>query len=211
MFTGLIEDVGELTGRTLLGNAAKLAVRTALPVSEILVGDSIAVNGACQTVETLAGGILHFHSLNETLNRTNLGSVPIGGKVNLERALRLGDRLGGHMVSGHVDTTAAVRRVGRVGEDIVLTVTLPESLQALVIPKGSIAINGVSLTIAELTSDSFSVRIIPHTWQKTNLPSLAPGALVNLEADLIGKYVLRSQALAAASGLDMDDLRRAGF
>ena len=211
MFTGLIEDVGELAGRSPLGNAAKLAVRTALPAREIKVGDSIAVNGACLTVESVVAGMVCFHTLNETLNRTNLGAVPIGGKVNLERALCLGDRLGGHLVSGHIDRTAAVRRVGHAGEDIVLTVELPESLRALVIPKGSIAVNGVSLTIAELTEGSFSVRIIPHTWQATNLPQLTSGSPVNLEADLIGKYVLRGRGLAAGSGLDLDDLRRAGF
>jgi riboflavin synthase len=211
MFTGLIEDVGELAGRLPLGNASKLTVHTNLPASEIQIGDSIAVNGACLTVESVADGVVRFHTLNETLNRTNLGGVPIGGKVNLERALRVGDRLGGHMVSGHIDTTAPVRRVGKDGEDIVFTVALPASLQLLVIPKGSIAINGVSLTIAVLTEDSVSVRIIPHTWQATNLPFLSPGSLVNLEADLVGKYVLRGRELSGGSSVDMDALRRAGF
>jgi len=211
MFTGLIEDVGELAGRMPLGNAAKLTVHTALPASEIEVGDSIAVNGACLTVESVADGVVRFHTLNETLKRTNLGGVPIGGKVNLERALCLGDRLGGHLVSGHIDTTAAVQKVSKAGEDIVLAVALPESLQALVIPKGSIAINGVSLTIAELAKSSFSVRIIPHTWSATNLPALTSGSPVNLEADLVGKYVLRSREVTGGSDLGMADLRRAGF
>jgi riboflavin synthase len=194
-----------------LGNASKLTVRTELPASEIEVGDSIAVNGACLTVETVAEGVLQFHTLNETLTRTNLGGVPIGGKVNLERALCLGDRLGGHMVSGHIDTTAAVQKVGKAGEDIALTVALPVSLRALVIPKGSIAINGVSLTIAELGDSYFSVRIIPHTWSATNLPYLTAGSPVNLEADLVGKYVLRNQEVNGGSALSMDDLHRAGF
>lgn len=211
MFTGLIEDVGELTGRTPQGNAAKLAVRTSLPAREIKLGDSIAVNGACLTVESVAEGMVRFHTLNETLNRTNLGAVPVGGKVNLERALRFGDRLGGHLVSGHIDTTAPVLRVGHAGEDIVLTIALPESLRALVIPKGSIAVNGVSLTIADLDDASFSLRIIPHTWQATNLPQLAAGSPVNLEADLVGKYILRSHALSSTPKLGMDDLRNAGF
>jgi riboflavin synthase len=211
MFTGLIEDVGELAGRMPLGNAAKLTVRTALPASGIEVGDSIAVNGACLTVESMADGVVRFHALNETLNRTNLGGIAIGGRVNLERALCLGDRLGGHLVSGHIDTTAAVQKVGKAGEDIVLTVALPKSLQALLIPKGSIAINGVSLTIAELAKSNFSVRIIPHTWSATNLPGLTSGSPVNLEADLVGKYVLRSREVTGGSALGMEDLRRAGF
>jgi riboflavin synthase len=211
MFTGLIEDVGVLAGRLPLGSASKLTVRTKLPAGEIGIGDSVAVNGACLTVETVAEGVLQFHTLNETLNRTNLGGVPIGGRVNLERALRLGDRLGGHMVSGHIDTTAAVRKVGKAGEDIVLTVSLPDSLRALVIPKGSIAINGVSLTIAELGTSHFSVRIIPHTWSATNLPDLTSGSSVNLEADLVGKYVLRSQEVGSGSSLSMDQLHQAGF
>jgi len=214
MFTGLIEDVGTLVGRRETGKAGKLLVRTALPTAEIALGDSLAVNGACLTVEAFGGaGELEFHTLSETLRRTNLGELPLGAAVNLERALRLGGRLGGHLVQGHVDATAAIRDI-RLGEDdTVVTIELPVAIAHLAIPKGSIAVNGVSLTIATLAIDSFTVHIIPHTWRATSLATAKPGERVNLEADLLGKYVLRQQQVLAAtsSPISLDTLREAGF
>ena len=213
MFTGLIEDVGILAGRQTLGRAGKLEVKTGLPVHEIRVGDSLAVNGACLTVEAVRAeaGVLVFHTLAETLSRTNLGAVAVGGRVNLERALRVGDRLGGHFVMGHVDATAAICGVRKTADDIVVTVGLPPELARLAIPKGSIAVDGISLTIADLTAGTFSVRIIPHTWERTNLVDARPGDRVNLEADMIGKYVLRQREVGGGPGLSMADLERAGF
>jgi len=213
MFTGLIEDVGELIGRHPEGNAGKLEIRTALPLEEVRIGDSIAINGTCLTVEVTrpASCCLVFHTLNETLNRTSLGGLSLGSRVNLERALCFGDRLGGHLVMGHVDTTSVIRRIERTADDYVVTVALPDSLQALVIPKGSIAIDGISLTIADLASDALSVHLIPHTWTHTNLQHAQPGDVVNLEGDMVGKYIVRQQEVGTSSSVTMDHLHQAGF
>jgi len=213
MFTGLIEDVGKLKARHPAGRAAKLEVETGLALGEVRVGESIAVNGACLTVEEVRphAGVLVFHALTETLRRTNLDARSPGSLLNLERAMRLGDRLGGHLVLGHVDTTADIRGLERGADDIMLTVSLPERIRALVIPKGSIAIDGISLTIARLAPEEFTVHIIPHTWQGTNLQAAGTGDVVNLEADMVGKYILRQRDVAHPAGVTMEDLRRAGF
>jgi riboflavin synthase len=154
----------------------------------------------------------------ETSARTTLADAMPGREVNLERALRLGDRLGGHMVQGHVDAAAPVLFIGREGDDMVLRVALPPVVRDLVIPKGSIAVEGVSLTIAHLDDEAFECRIIPHTWTATNLHTLAPGDTVNLEADMLGKYVARllgkdrQVSLSPGEGpVDEDFLARAGF
>jgi riboflavin synthase len=213
MFTGLIEDVGTLVAREQIGESAKFAISTKLPIAEFAIGDSVAVNGACLTVESKdESGVLHFHTLSETLDRTNLGEIPLNSGVNLERAMRLDGRLGGHLVSGHVDAMAKVLSVTREKNDYVVTVSLPEAMAPLTIPKGSIALNGVSLTIANLATNRFSVHVIPHTWKETNLASMKTGDPVNLEADLIGKYILRHQELiAGGNSVTMESLRDSGF
>lgn len=212
MFTGLVETTGQLRSISRQGKTAKLAVETTLPQAEIAIGDSVAVNGACLTVEEKpGGGLLVFHALQETLSRTNLGQCRAGAEVNLERALRLGDRLGGHLVSGHIDGTAKVVGIKTGQDDIRLTIALPPLLSPLLIPKGSVAVNGVSLTIADLGDTAFTVCLIPHTWKATNLHRLKPGSLVNLEADMLGKYILRWQQVGSRTAVDMDTLRQAGF
>jgi len=214
MFTGLIEDVGRLAGRARTGAAGKLIVETALPLDEVRLGDSIAVSGACLTVSRIlpARRALEFHTLAETLDRTNLGTRPVGSLVNLERALRVGDRLGGHLVQGHVDVAAPVLGIGRSGDDLSLRIQLPETLAKLVIPKGSIAVEGISLTVARLDSGTFECRIIPHTWKATNLAAFRAGDLVNLEADMVGKYILRqSDEPATRDEVTPETLRNAGF
>jgi len=215
MFTGLIEDVGRLAGRARTGDAGQLVVETTLPLDEIRLGDSIAVSGVCLTVNGVepTRRTLEFHTLAETLDRTNLGARPVGSSVNLERALRVGDRLGGHLVQGHVDATAMILGVGRNGADMALRVQLPQTLEKLVIPKGSIAIEGISLTIARLDLDAFECRIIPHTWNATNLGGLRAGDFVNLEADMVGKYILRQAPgeTPARGEVTPEILRNAGF
>jgi riboflavin synthase len=214
MFTGLVEDIGTVTALHSAGKAAKLSVHCALASKAVRIGDSIAVNGACLTVESIGADSLSFHSLRETLTRTNLGDCRVGSRVNLERALRLGDPLGGHFVSGHVDCSSAVKRIGQEGDDLILDVALPASMRELVIMKGSIAINGVSLTISRLEDDLFGVSIIPHTWTHTNLQNLKVGDKVNLEFDMIGRYILRHLELREGrqeSSISMDTLEEAGF
>lgn len=213
MFTGLIEDVGAVRERHAAGHAGTLEVQTLLPVAEVRIGESVAVNGACLTVARTRrrDHVLVFHTLSETLRRTNLGSLQPGALVNLERALCLGDRLGGHFVQGHVDDTARITALGRAEDDILLRLELPEPVRSLVIPKGSIAVNGISLTVARLLDDAFEVRLIPHTWEATNLRTARVGDRVNLETDMLGKYVQRFQETTALRGIAMTDLEHAGF
>ncbi len=213
MFTGLVETTGILAGMTRTGKSAELLVRCSLPVAELVRGESIAVNGVCLTLTGCGKGGLSFHALSETLNRSNLGDS-VGRKVNLERALRLGDRLGGHLVSGHIDCRAEVLDIGRVEDDYELRVALPSAVAGQVVMKGSVAVNGVSLTIASLSRSDFTVRIIPHTWAETNLSDLQAGDAVNLETDMLGKFVLRQLELKEEShggGVTMETLFKAGF
>jgi riboflavin synthase len=211
MFTGLIEDIGKLVGLERHGKAAKLSVGTTLPLTEIAVGDSIAVNGACLTVESAAAGVIHFHTLAETLSRTNLGLASKGTPLNLERALCVGSRLGGHIVTGHVDYCAEVLSAGRKGDDFELEITIPEGQQSFFVEKGSVAVNGVSLTIAGVKNDRFKVCLIPLTQSKTNLDVLKPSAKVNIETDILGKYVVGMLHAPDKKGITMDTLINAGF
>ncbi len=211
MFTGLVECTGTLLSR----GTERLRVRPSRPFAAPVFGESVAVNGCCLTLEQeLPGGVLEFFTLAETLRRTNLGELPCGALVNLERALRVGDRLGGHIVSGHIDATAEVLSYRKLPDgDYELRVALPASLAPEVVEKGSIAIDGVSLTVAGVDRDSFRVCLIPVTRGETALAGRNPGTLVNLEGDILGKYILRQLALrdGKPAGITMDTLREAGF
>ena len=209
MFTGIVEMRGTLAAR----DGHHLTVRGERPFADPVRGESIAVNGCCLTLEACRGAEMVFHTLSETLDRTNLGRLKLGASVNLERALRLGDRLGGHMVSGHIDAVGkVVERVKR--GDVELTVEFPSELAPYIVHKVSIAVDGVSLTVARLERDRFTVCLIPVTLADTALADRAPGDLVNLETDLAGKYILRRLELAAEapkSGVTLDTLEKAGF
>lgn len=191
MFTGLIEDVGRVHRRTGGAGAGEFAFETALPVREMAPGASIAVNGCCLTVVGKAGRRLTVDVSPETLRRTNLADLCDGDGVNLERPLRVGDRLGGHWVTGHVDAVGRVARIHRSGDFTFFRFHAPASVGRLLVPKGSISVDGVSLTVNECAPRSFSVAIIPFTLAHTNLQSRNVGDRVNLEADIIGKYVLQ--------------------
>jgi riboflavin synthase len=194
MFTGLIEAVGTVDAITPTETGSRLSLQCPL-AAELGLGDSLAVNGVCLTVAAMDGEALHFDLLHQTTDVTNLGDLSEGNRVNLERPLAFGGRLDGHLVSGHVDTVAKVIDNGQTGEDWVLTVALPAAQRPLIIDKGSIAINGVSLTVAHLADDRFSVHLIPHTVAVTNLGDLQTGSPVNLEMDMVGKFVLRNRQL----------------
>ena len=213
MFTGLVQQVGRLEQIAFQGAAGQLTLSADFH-TPLQIGESIAVNGACLTLVAQQGSSLVFDVLRETFDKTSLRDKLPGAPLNLERALRLGDPLGGHLVSGHVDGTGVLNRVDPAGRDKVLYISAPD-LMAEIVPKGSIAIDGISLTIVDVSSSdgTFSVHVIPHTWSQTALAVLAPGARVNLETDLIGKYVRQQAANAAVAAptVTWDKLRDAGF
>ena len=210
MFTGLIEKQGRIVK---LGQLS-LEIEVSDVWQDTVFGESIAVNGTCLTLERANGNVLTFHTLAETLKRTNLGLLPLGSKVNLERALRLGSPLDGHLVTGHVDASALVKRwAERPGGDMELTVELPDNIRALVAEKGSIAIDGVSLTVVSVNDYDFTVELIPVTREHTALGQRSVGTPVNLEADLMARYASRYLEVTTAgkSNVTMEKLFAAGF
>lgn len=190
MFTGLIEATGTVLALESLGGQARLTLD--LPFAgELALGDSVAVNGCCLTVAGLSAIGGSFDLLSQTLRVTSLGALTKGSVVNLERALRASDRLGGHFVQGHVDAVGSITALDASGQDHRLEISLPPEIHRLCIDKGSLAIDGISLTVAELTATSAVFWITPHTWQHTHLHAAGVGQPVNLEADLLAKYVDR--------------------
>ncbi|MGQ9495670.1 MAG: riboflavin synthase [Thermoanaerobaculaceae bacterium] len=195
MFSGIVQKVGVLKSRSRVVSGARLVVSGELPGEPVAAGESVAVNGACLTVEAVEGGQLAFFCSQETLDRTNLGRLPLGSRVNLERALRVGESLGGHFVSGHVDACVRVLSLRREGEGRVLRVPLPKALAGEVVEKGSVALDGVSLTVSKLGLGWFEVVLVPFTLGATTLGELRVGREVNLETDILGKYVRRFLSL----------------
>jgi riboflavin synthase len=212
MFTGLIETVGRVSAMERRGAAAVLTVASALPLAEIAVGDSVAVNGACLTVTALREAALTFDVSPETLTTTILGRLRSGQSVNLERALRLGDRMGGHIVTGHIDCIGKLSRMNEASGNRVLEFSLSPGNARYLINKGSVAINGISLTVNTVTTDGFSVNIIPLTHISTTLNALKIGDDVNIETDIIGKYVERLTSPWKSGGsLSLKTLAENGF
>ena len=191
MFTGLIEEIGKIA-KILTGNKSlKIKVLASKVIEDIKIGDSVAINGTCLTVVELFNDGFSFDVSQETLNRTNLKNLKIGDFVNLERALKVSDRLGGHIVQGHVDTTSVITGLIPYGEHTLLKIKLPENYKNFVIEKGSIAVDGISLTINKIENKEIYINVIPHTMESTNLQYRKVGDTVNLEFDILGKYVLQ--------------------
>lgn len=222
MFTGLIEEVGTVAALRAPrgGQLQRMELKADLVLEDAAVGDSIDINGACHTVvELLAGEGFAVESVAETLARTTMGQLRAGDRVNLERSLRPTDRLGGHLVLGHVDGVGTVRRFEAVGGGggRVLEVAPPAELSRYIAFKGSIAVDGISLTAADLLDESFTIAIIPHTLQHTNLSQVRPGSRVNLEVDVLARYVERlttggnSRHNPPAGGLSVESLRDLGY
>lgn len=212
MFTGLIQQTGRVVSVNVAAEEGRLVVQASPWDTPLAVGESIAVSGACLTLASFQGDRLTFDALQETFRRTSLERKRPGDRVNLERALRAGDALGGHIVTGHVDGTGAVRGVRKAGRDWILDVEVDDSLLGGLVPKGSVACDGISLTIASLSERLFSVHIIPHTWAHTALADLKPGDRINIETDILGKYVARLLSTGGAgSPVTLESLRRAGF
>jgi riboflavin synthase len=200
MFTGIVEEVGTVRELARKGDVIRLAVEAAVACEGSDPGASVAVNGVCLTVVTRAAGELVFDLGPETLTRTALGQLTTGHRVNLERPLRFGGALGGHLVLGHVDGIGTVETVTRVESTSRVRIGLGDpALSPLLIPQGSVAVDGVSLTVAALAGATFEVMLIPHTLTATTLQALRAGQAVNIETDVIGKYVVRSLALKGAS------------
>ena len=191
MFTGLIEEVGTVRRVERQEGFQRLEVASVLPADGTAVGDSISINGACQTVVERAEGRFLVESVEETLRRTNLGSLEPGDAVNLERSMRADGRLGGHVVLGHVDGVGSLRRFERDGENRILEIEMPSGLRRFVAGKGSIAVDGISLTVVEVSGTTFTAAIIPHTLRHTNLSGRRAGDPVNLEIDVLARYVAR--------------------
>lgn len=188
MFTGLVEAIGQVVSLETHGDQAKLTL--AIPFAdELAPGDSVAINGCCLTATAVTPTTASFDLLAQTLRVTSLGALQEGSLVNLERAMQLGDRFGGHFVQGHVDTTGTILSIESLGQDHIITISLPEEIRHLCVDKGSISLDGISLTIANLDEGQATFCIIPHTWQNTHLHTAKPGQPVNLEADMLAKHV----------------------
>ncbi len=191
MFTGLIEEVGRVKEIKRSSKGARLKVACSRVIGGTKVGDSIAVNGVCLTAVEVGKDYLTFDLSYETLNRSSLSLLKPNDPVNLERALKVGERLGGHVLQGHVDTITKVTAIKREGEGYLFSFKVPKGFEHLLVEKGSVGIDGISLTVAGLFPENFSVAVIPHTYKETNLKFKRVGDLVNVEFDILGKYVER--------------------
>lgn len=229
MFTGIVEEVGTIHSIAMGEKSAILTIEASVVLQGSKIGDSIAVNGVCLTVTSIRNGQFTADVMAETLRRSSLGSLHRGSKVNLERAMAADGRFGGHMVAGHIDGTGTIRSMKREDNAVWVEIEASEKILRYIIEKGSIAIDGISLTVAKLTSKSFSVSVIPHTGEETTLLKKKAGDIVNLENDLIGKYVERllggsisavskaeggetaNSTGSARSGITMEMLTKYGF
>jgi len=221
MFTGIIEGLGTIAGIGSAGQGKRFVIESDFHLDGTKVGDSIAVNGACLTAVVIQGRRFEVDVAPETISRTTFSKAAIGERVNLERALRLSDRLDGHLVSGHIDGTGVIQHKSPIGNAIIVSIRVTESLSRYMIPKGSVAVDGISLTINEVHHDGFEVSIIPHTAGLTTIGFKKAASMVNIETDMIGKYVERflsqkpdpgrKQKTAKESVIDMAFLQKSGF
>ena len=194
MFTGIVREVGRVRAAEGGEDGMRLVVDAPVTTASLRAGDSVAVSGVCLTAESIERGSVVFHAVPETLRRTTLGALQRGAAVNVEPALRAGEPLGGHYVQGHVDTVGTIQSVEAEGEGLRVVIEAPPELLRYCVEKGSVAVDGVSLTVAELFDDAFAVALVPHTIEATTLSDLAPGREVNLEPDVLAKYVERLAA-----------------
>ena len=213
MFTGIIEEVGTVKAVQHSGSNSFIRIEAKKVLEDVHLGDSIAVNGVCLTVTHFDSTTFQADVMNETLSRSSLGSLRNGSPVNLERAMAAGGRFGGHIVSGHIDGTGIISEIRNDGIAVWYTISAKSEILRYIVEKGSIAIDGISLTVAKLTDSSFSVSVIPHTSDVTILGTKETGDIVNLENDIIGKYIekLMRPPVQPASGLNMEILAKNGF
>ncbi len=213
MFTGIVEEMATVQAVQETAGGRKFSFSASF-AGALKVDQSVNVNGVCLTVEEQSSGYFRSHAIRETLRKTNLGALKTGSAVNVERAMSPSGRLDGHIVQGHVDTTGTVRSVTPEGESRLIAISYDPQYDPLVIPRGSIAIDGVSLTVARLISGELTVAMIPHSLRKTNAPDWQPGVIVNIEFDLLGKYVVRAMeahGMKGAAKLTRSWLEEQGF
>lgn len=215
MFTGIVEEKGEVVEIKRNGTDSFIKIRTKKLLDGVRLGDSIAVNGVCLTVTKIDGNIFQADVMNETLKRSSLGSLSSGSQVNLERAMAADGRFGGHIVSGHIDGTGVISDIKNDGIAVWYTISADSGIMRYIVEKGSVAIDGISLTVAKVTEHDFSVSVIPHTAEVTILSSKKTGDIVNLENDIIGKYVEKlmksAENSARKSGMNLNFLAENGF
>ena len=218
MFTGIVEETGSVAAVERGTRSSRMYVRGEKIFSDLALGDSVSVNGVCLTADAIDGHVFAADVMPETLRRSNLGALTVGSRVNLERAMEAGGRFGGHIVSGHIDGTGTITEMKREENAVWVTINAPDNILRLVIEKGSIAIDGISLTVAGLGDGFFKVSVIPHTGDETILLAKHKGDVVNLENDVIGKYVDRllsqgssSPGKGSTSSVDMAFLAENGF
>ena len=215
MFTGIIEEKGEVVEIKRNGTDSFIRIRTKKILDDVRLGDSIAVNGVCLTVTRMDSNIFQADVMNETLNRSSLGRLSSGSYVNLERAMQAGGRFGGHIVSGHIDGTGRISSIKNDGIAVWYTVLAGSGILRYIVEKGSVAIDGISLTVAKVTDHDFSVSVIPHTAEMTILSSKKIGDIVNLENDIIGKYVEKliqpAENSTKKDSMDLNFLAENGF
>lgn len=218
MFTGIIEEIGEILSMQKNAKSMVLTIKANQILDDVKIGDSIATNGVCLTVVSLGKNSFKADVMHETMNRSSLSALKIGSKVNLERAMPADGRFGGHMVAGHIDGTGSITDIRKDDNAVWYTITAKPQILRYIIEKGSIAIDGISLTVAEVTDKNFSVSIIPHTLQQTTLADKKPGDIVNLENDMVGKYIekflmtnVSDEQGGAAKSIDKNFLLKNGF
>lgn len=219
MFTGIIEEKGRIVSIRRGMKSSVLQIEGNRIFGDLKIGDSVAVNGVCLTVTSMANGSFTADVMSETLNRSSLGELKVNSAVNLERAMAADGRFGGHIVSGHIDGTGTISKIERDDNAVWYTIKAPEKLMRYIVEKGSIAIDGISLTVAKTSREAFSVSIIPHTIQETILDTKGVGSIVNLENDIVGKYIERFLTWPAEeekpeeqkSGITLEFLAKAGF
>jgi riboflavin synthase len=211
MFIGIIEELGRIKGIVKKSGNTGLAIEGKITLEEAKIGDSISVNGTCLTIAEIKKNLFRVDVSPETLRSTNLGELRIGDRVNLERAARLSDRIGGHIVTGHVDSIGIIREKRTHGDSSFYRIEAPKEVLRYVVLKGSIAVDGISLTITDLTESDFGLVIIPHTSTITTMGFKKVGDKVNLEVDILGKYVERVLLYRESKGITMDSLKEYGF
>jgi len=215
MFTGLIEEIGSVDSIVKSTKAARITIKARKVLEDVKLGDSICTNGVCLTVTYFDSEKFTVDVMAETMRRSNLGMLSKGDEVNLERALKLSDRLGGHIVSGHIDGLGKIENYTKEDNAVWITVSAPPGILKYIVQKGSITTDGVSLTVAYIDDEKFKVSIIPHTKDVTTLPHKNIGAMVNLECDMIGKYIEKlmkyEDDTPVKKGIDIDFLNRHGF